>query len=168
VVSHRTDHGSLEEVHDGDVITYRERAFRVRIPQRQAVQESVVVDAEAEPLSVEIDTTNLRAVFDSGVQEYAVKGECVRVLASYAEARLSALDEDGGWVTLAAAYEGWVELGGNPDSPQRRMSWEKGKLRKQLSRQDAPDIQQIFENHTLDGIPVCRLGLASQNIFEVE
>ena len=155
-------------VEDGDIITWKGRPFRVRLPPVEAAPIHDEEESEPEPLSVEIDTTNLRAVFSSGDQEYGVKGECVRVLAAYADARLSALDDEGGWATLQEVYETWVDMGGNPDSPQRRMSWEKGKLRKQLSRQEAPDIQTIFENTTLDGIPVSRLGLRTQDIFEVD
>ena len=140
---HVSDADPLVNAEDGDIVMWRGRPFRVQLPPVDAAPIHDEEEEEPEPLSVEIDATNLRAVFSSGQQEYVVKGECVRVLSAYADARLSALDEEGGWVTLREVFETWVDMGGNPDSPERRMSWEKGKLRKQLTRQEAPDVQSI-------------------------
>jgi hypothetical protein len=90
-----------------------------------------------------IDLSALTATLIQGEAAVEVHGECVRVLAVYARARLDR-GEDG-WLRPAEAYRAWRKLGGSAQSPQQRVEWERARLRGRLARMGVASVDRLFE-----------------------
>ena len=142
---------------DGDVVVLDGRPWRVALPGPVMPTAGTELDLAQPDVYLDVDLPNLTAVFSRGRTQAAVHAEAVRILAVFAMARRDD-SSDGGWLTTAEAFEGWIGLGGNAASPRERIGWLKGKLRTELSTRRVGNIGVLFENRR-DGVPVSRLGL---------
>ena len=105
------------------------------------------------PYEVALDEDDTRATFLQGTASAMVRGECARVLAVFVVARRDDLPR-GGWLTPVAAWDAWVALGGNPQSPVARLAWERAKLRALLARQGVAGLDTLFEVERLPAVRV--------------
>ncbi len=153
---------------DGAVLAVVDRdrgplALRVHAPSAIAATQDSVVDLLAPELALDLDLPGLRATIHQRQGAVTVRGECVRVLAVYLAARRES-SPNGGWLTPDAAWEAWVDLGGNPESSPDRLSWERGKLRSQLARLRVANVGALFEL-SRDGDTVrTRLGVETREL----
>jgi hypothetical protein len=104
---------------------------------------------------VDLHLDDLSATFHQNDSSAVVCGECVRVLALFALAR----QRGEGWLDASEAWALWTELGGSPATSLARMSWERGKLRSQLSRQRVTRLDVLFESRKMGAFVRTRLGL---------
>jgi hypothetical protein len=123
------------------------------------------IDLERAGARVVVDAAELRATFLQGQAEVEVRGECVRVLTVYAQARRHDLPE-GGWLRPAEAWEGWVDLGGSAESPVRRVEWERARLRGRLAREGVAGVERLFEVRREGDTMRTRLGDLSVEVVE--
>jgi hypothetical protein len=119
-------------------------ALRLHAPTDVISTLHTVVDLLRPGLTADFDLVRLRAKLHQGDAAVTVTGECVRVLYTYVQARRRD-HPAGGWLDPFAAWHDWVALGGNASSPADRLSWERGKLRSQLSRIRVANIDALFE-----------------------
>lgn len=82
----------------------------------------------------------------------------------YAQVRSDEPSESGGWLDVASAHALWVELGGKPDTPPVRLSWEKGKVRQALSRQGVGNLDQLFEKRRESNRVYTRLCIKPEDV----
>jgi hypothetical protein len=92
-------------------------------------------------VDVDIDVAARVAVFTQGAAEATVRGECVRVLAVYADARRSG----HGWLTPQEAWERWLAMGAPATWPLERVGWERTRLRAALARARVGGLAALFE-----------------------
>jgi len=163
VTDPRQDHEAPVLLRDGEVIVVDGRAWRVHVPWLPVDTSRRWVDVSDPTCVLDLDRETLCATFTTSRGSVSARGECVRVLLAYAQARR---DEppDEGWLPSAEAHAAWVTLGGNPDSVVERLSWERGKLRTALVRAGATGLEALFERRTWAGVPEFRLGLAPRSI----
>lgn len=117
------------------------RTLRAHVPYVLPATVAPVIDLAAPGVTLEIDLDALTAAVHQGDASAVVRGECVRVLAVFAHARLSG----EGWLDASDAWTRWVDLGGSADTRLDRMSWERAKLRQQLARQRVASLEALFE-----------------------
>lgn len=154
--------GDLRPLRDGDVVVLDGRAWRVALPGPVTPTDGTALDLGSPHLQLDVDCAALTATFTEGRTQAAVHGEPVRVLAAYAIARVE-LDAFGGWLTATEAFDRWVALGGNPQSPRERVGWLKGKLRAELSTRRAGNLAALFENRR-EGGSASRIALSPERI----
>jgi hypothetical protein len=120
------------------------RVLRVHVPGVVSHTAETRVDLQRDGARVIVDVAELRATILQGRAAVEVRGECVRVLAVYAEARGADLPS-GGWLKPAEAHTAWVAQGGRADSPLRRIEWERARLRGRLAREGVASVDRLFE-----------------------
>jgi hypothetical protein len=145
----RLDDPKQEPLADGQVLALQDRslgplAVRLHVPVQVPATADASLDLLDPGLALEIDLNALRATLHQRGGHVVVRGECVRVLGVYLQARRQDLPA-GGWLTPDEAWAAWVALGGNPTSPTERLSWERGKLRTQLARMRVGNVHALFE-----------------------
>ena len=113
--------------------------------------------------TLDVDPEALRATFTFREREVTVEGEAVRILWVFAEVRVAG-SEDGGWMSAAETFAAWQEAGGNPGSSQKRMSWERGKLRTELRRQGVHGASGLFVKKGSGPKTLLRLDLLPERI----
>lgn len=133
-----------EPLADGAIVVVDGRALRVHVPVVEADTLGARVDLGAHDLVVDIDVEAQVARFSQGHAEVSARGACVRLLAAYLAARAANVP-NGGWLTPDEAHAGWVALGGPADASPARVAWERAKLRAQLSRAGATQVDALYE-----------------------
>ncbi len=128
---------------DGHVIAREGVAVRVHAPGAVASTLEAALDL-SRPCFLDLDLETLTASFSGGGSCVTARGECVRVLAAYLEARRMDVPR-GGWLSAVEAHAAWVALGGDASAPLTRLSWERCRLRSVLSRGGAAGVGSLFE-----------------------
>ncbi len=141
------------------------RVLRAHIPGVIVETAETRFDLERAGARVIVDPAEQRATFLQGQAEVEVRGECVRVLAVYARARLDDLPQ-GGWLRPAEAWEGWVASGGSAESPVRRVEWERARLRGRLAREGVAGVERLFEVRREGDTMRTRLGDVAIEVIE--
>lgn len=132
-----------------------ERILRAHVPTPVVATLAPRLDLASAGAALEVDLGAMTAVFHQRDAVATVRGECVRVLAVFLQARL----EGEGWIDASEAWTRWVELGGRGSARLERMSWERGKLRQQLARQGCGALETLFEHRKVGGFVRTRLAL---------
>jgi hypothetical protein len=145
---------------DGDVCVLEGRAFRYLAGVGAAPTLRDLFHVGHPGVALELDLEARRAFFRCASRDVLVSGECVRVLAAYAAARL----EGDGWLTREEAHDRWRALGGRATSGAARLGWERGKLRSQLAQQGVMGVRELFEARLVDGVHEARLAIAPRQI----
>lgn len=129
---------------DGACWLHREgdhvRALRAHLPTAFAATPSGSIDLERGGLHVEVDLARGIATLRQGASHVEVSGNCVRLFAIYGQAR----SVNQGWLTAAAAWAAWSELGGAESSPQEVVAWERARLRARLERARVGNVRHLF------------------------
>jgi len=152
------------QLSDGDLIMHEGRLYRVFCPRLSPPTVVAQLQISMTDCDVTIDLNTLQAVFESSHKATTVKGECVRVLAVYAQARRDEHRVDGGWLSAQEVYDRWVAIGGNPKSKLDRPGFERGKLRTQLTKQGALDVKKLYERQSSGYRTTIRLALDPASI----
>jgi hypothetical protein len=92
-----------------------------------------------------------------------VQGNCVRLFALYARARVAG----EGWLSAAAAWAAWSELGGGESSPQEVVAWERARLRARLERAGVAGVTRLFEQRKRGTYFELRLTGGIEEVLEV-
>ncbi len=129
---------------DGHVLARDDAAVRVHAPGVVATTLEGGVDLSRSGVFLDLDTEARVATFSGAAGGVSARGECVRVLDVYLEARRRDVPR-GGWLSAAEAHAGWVARGGNPEAPLERISWERCRLRSVLARGGAVGVGSLFE-----------------------
>ena len=129
---------------DGDVFVVAGRAYRAHVPDVPEHTVGARMDLRDGSIDLDLDLASRVAVFTQGSAEARVRGECVRVLAVYAEARRRDAPE-GGWLRPDEAWEAWRALGAPTDAPLERLGWERTRLRTNLAHLGVAGLEQLFE-----------------------
>jgi len=137
------------------------RTLRAHVPAVIAPTLASLLDVSRAGLTVEIDLASLTATFLQGPASALVRGECVRALAVYAQARCAG----EGWLDASEAWARWGALGGSRETSLERMSWERGKLRAQLARHRVTGLDTLFARRKVGAFVESRLGLEAAAIF---
>jgi hypothetical protein len=137
------------------------RTLRAHVPTLLAPTLAPRIDVSAPGLTIEIDLAGLAATFTQREVAVTVRGECVRVLAVFAQAR----QQGEGWLDASEAWARWVELGGTRETALDRMSWERGKLRAQLARQRVSGLDGLFARRKVGAFVHVRLAVEPGAIF---
>ena len=153
------------ELRDGDLVSSEGALYRVFLPNEGAPTLVAQLNLMVSDCSVTINLKKLTACFESSQTSLEVNGECVRVLAVYANTRLDEHFDDGGWLSAQSSYQRWLGLGGNPNSNAERLGFERGKLRNQLRRQGVLDVKGLFERQTSGYRTALRLSLNPDQIY---
>ncbi len=143
---------------DGDVLVYASRALRVHLPDTPEPTGRAMIDLRQPGASLELDDASLRATIHQNGVEAVINGEHVRTLAAYAQAR-RADRPAGGWLDTDAAWERWLQLGGNPNSPATRLGWDRGRCRSHLTRVGVTGVEALFETRRMRGVTEIRVAL---------
>jgi hypothetical protein len=154
-----------EGLQDGDILFINARLFRVLSNQVPLPTAQASLDVMHPDCQLDIDLQELTASFTVSSTEAIVHGEFVRTLFVYAQAREQGYVHDGGWLSRQDAHTQWVALGGNQESPEERIGWDRGKLRTQLSTQGATGLRCLFEKKRSGSDVFIRLNLTPQQIF---
>jgi hypothetical protein len=159
------DVDSVPALEPGDVFVHDERVYQL-LETGPLISTDRVGPSIAEPeLGLGFDLERMEARIEGRGWDASVRGECVRVVAAYARARLSDGDGGGGgWLPTEAAFDEWVALGGRPESPQARLGWERGKFRSQLAQQGVSALERLFETRRHGGLAEVRLALTADQI----
>ena len=134
------------------------RALRVHLPDAPEPTVRALIDLRLNRASLEFDDNALRATFHQNGVEAAISGEHVRTLAAYALAR-RADRPAGGWLDTGAAWERWLQLGGNPSSPAARLGWDRGRCRSHLTRVGVTGVEAVFETRRMHRSTEIRLAV---------
>lgn len=137
-----------------------ERILRAHVPTPVVATAAPRLDLASSGATLDVDLADLSAVFHQRDATATARGECVRVLAVFVQARL----EGEGWMDAAEAWTRWVELGGRGSTRLERMSWERGKLRQQLARQGCGALESLFEHRKVGGFVRTRLALEPRQL----
>lgn len=120
------------------------RVLRAHVPDLVAHTTETRVDLARVGVRLWVEPDLLRATLSQGNASVDVQGACVRVLAVYAQARRDDVPS-GGWLRPMDAHAAWIALGGAPESPIRRVEWERSRLRGRLARQGVASVDRLFE-----------------------
>jgi len=131
---------------DGQVLSVRGRIFRVHLPEGLPPTQRSDLVLDHPDCHLDIDVDQLTATFTLGGSECTVRGERVRALVPYAAAAKRQSHGMDSWVEMGAAFDHWVDLGGNKDSARDRIAWERGKLRTRLSELGARGVAGLCES----------------------
>ncbi len=137
------------------------RTLRAHVPYVLPSTVAPVIDLASPGVTLEIDPSSLTATLHQRDAVATIRGECVRVLTAFAQARRTG----DGWMDASEAWTRWVELGGSADTRLDRMSSERGKLRQQLSRQRVTALERLFEHRKTGAFVRTRLGLDPGSVF---
>jgi hypothetical protein len=122
------------------------------------------------PINVEVWLKQMRATITQGSHLTAnLVGAEVRTLAVYAVARHDDVPR-GGWLTRDDAFEEWCACGGPRTSPRDRITWERGKLRAQLSAAGVIGAERLMPTRNLGPGAQVHLGppVESVDLYEAE
>ena len=131
------------------MVKIRDRILRVHAIDLVATTALAPLDVTHRNYRLDIDANELTAAFTVAVVKVMVYGEFVRTLCIYALARSEEHFNDGGWLSRKEAHQRWVAHGGNADSPEERIGWDRGKLRTQLSQHGFIKLKGLFEKKPL-------------------
>ena len=159
-----SDEGKTTGLRDGDVVKIRDRILRVHAVDLAATTARAPLDVTHRNCRLDIDANELTASFTVDAVEAMVHGEFVRTLCIYALARSEEHFDDGGWLSRKEAHQRWVAHGGNADSPEERIGWDRGKLRTQLSQQGVTKLKGLFEKNRSGSDVSIRLNLTPEQI----
>ena len=141
---------------DGELVVLEGRAWRFHSAGVVVPTERSLVDL-ARPLQVFVDLAALSATLVQGEGSVEIRGEHVRTLAVYLRQRQG--DPDGGWLDPTEAWRTWRRLGGNEESPQERVAWDRARLRSHLAAAGVASVDRLFElRRSREGVHV-RLGV---------
>ena len=141
------DEPAGEALRDGQVFLHEGRPFRVQLPEGWAATEVPRFSLSAPALALEWSGEHDRVVLTAGRTSLALTGEPARLLCVYAHAR-----QDGdGWRTNAEALSAFLALGGNPASTERRMNWERSRLRQRLREAGITGVDDLFSKRRYEG-----------------
>ena len=129
---------------DGHVLVQNGDAVRVHAPGVHARTLDATVDLSRSGVYLDVDLSARAATFSGPVGRITVRGECVRVLEVYRAARVADIPA-GGWLAAAEALDAYVALGGPPDAPIERLSWERCRLRAMLTRAGGVGVGALFD-----------------------
>lgn len=155
----------VQPLSDHDVFVAGSRALRVHLPEELARTQGPGLDVLAPDLRLALDGDDRLTVSAAG-GEVVVTGGLARVVAPYIEARIRDLPR-GGWLDLDAAFEGWVERGGDSHSPRLRVTQDRSRLRRKLAGLGLANPDRLFETRQ-DGRWLTRLALTPDQIDWVE
>lgn len=138
---------------DGDVVIASApgepaRLARLHLPAEIPFTDRPPQQLTEAPLQIDLDLPAQTAQLTQGSLHVVLTGAEVRSLAVYAQARAVGVPADG-WLDLDAAYASWRELGGPAESPRDRLTWERGKLRSQLSDLGVAGAAQLFQSRRM-------------------
>jgi hypothetical protein len=153
------------ELRDGDLVSSGGTLYRVFLPLDGPHTLVAQLHLMVTECTVTIDVSRLTAVFESKDAAVTVTGECVRVLAAYAQARLDEHFVEGGWLTAQESHQRWLDLGGNSASAVERLGFERGKLRNQLRKSGVLDAKDLFERQASAHRTLLRIPLTPKQIF---
>jgi len=131
---------------DGDVIHTAERALRVHPPSElwePTVPAWLTLLAPSTFVYVDVLDDTVRLTVSSREREVVIQGSFVRAAAPYVAARLE--PEGDGWLTLAAAFERWLGLGGNRASKPARIAQDRNKICRGLAGNGVGNATALFE-----------------------
>ena len=149
---------------EGEVFRVGDRVLRAHVPQGEFDTEGCRLHLGNPEIEIGIDLEALVARFSDGHLTVEVRGECVRVLAVYAAARVANMPE-GGWLTPDEAFAEWSALGGSTTSEPERIAWERARLRTQLSKGGVGGLDGLFELRREGDTARCRL--STSQAFQV-
>gem|GEM_PF-2027330 len=156
------------ELLDGDTIHVRGRTLRVHASDLSKTTARAALDVTHKDCKLDIDMNELTATFTVNSVEAMVHGEFVRTLAVYAQTRLEEHFDEGGWLSRREAHRRWIEFGGNPDSPEERIGWDRGKLRTQLATQGGTKLKDLFTKSRTGSDVSIRLNLTPEQLSFTE
>jgi len=156
--------GDTGVLSDGDVFVVRGHALRLHCSSEYlATKRSELVMSHSET-RLDIDLPQLGAEFTLSSSALQIKGEVVRTLAVYAEARRDEHFEEGGWLTKEEAYGRWLNLGGSEKSKAERLGWDRGKIRSRLAKGGGSGLKALFETKRGNQGTRVRLGMTPDQI----
>jgi hypothetical protein len=129
---------------DGHVLARGAEAVRVHAPAGIATTMSSPLDLSRPGVFADVDVDARVATFANSAGQVTARGECVRVLEAYLQARRADVPR-GGWLSAQEAHAAYVALGGAADAPLERLSWERCRLRSVLARAGAAGVGTLFE-----------------------
>lgn len=147
---------------DGDVLLIEGRAWRLHLPQRALQIEASTPSLLHADTLLKLDADSLTGAFELGTEQVELPTEHVRVLLPYAEALVNEYDD--AWLTRDEAYERWLDLGGNPESPAQRLGWIRGKVKSALAKRGLADVDALFESKRVGQWYGTRIGLMRDQI----
>jgi len=156
-----------EAPRDGSLRRVEDRVFVVLNIPGLSETDAIPFDLTAPSIQLDLVPHRLEATFTLGLDSVAVRGECVRLLQVYAQARRDDGFDDGGWLTRTDAHAQWVALGGNPNSPPVRVGWDKGKIRSQLEAAGVVGVSALFDNRRKGGVTLSRIALDPSQLKEL-
>jgi hypothetical protein len=151
------DDAPRERLRDGDLFASGRTVWRLLLPEAPVATLRNGFHVGHPEVALDLDVTQLTATFTLHRTSAVARGECVRMLAPYAEARMEEPWDDGGWLHADRVLARWIALGGNPQSDPERAGWEKGRLRSQLAEQGVRGLVGLFERRRVAGRVETRL-----------
>ncbi len=129
---------------DGHVLARDGEAVRVHAPEGLVTTLATAIDLAKPGVFVDVDLGARAATFANRAGQVTARGECVRVLEVYLQARRADVPV-GGWLSAQEALAAYVALGGPSEAPLERLSWERCRLRSVLARAGAAAVGALFE-----------------------
>lgn len=108
-------------------------------PQVTTTQDSIMYFGNY--IFLTCDLKNLSANFSDRSKEVVYKGEGVRVLFVYIQAK----QKGNGWLSTEECFQQWVVVGGNSNSDVTRIKWERNKMCGRLFEMGIINIEMLFE-----------------------
>ena len=152
--------GAPEEAFgEGSVVRAGGRILRVHPGEPVPATVRTRLDLAADGLVIDLNLHERIATLSRGARHedaaVQVRGECVRVLAVFLNARIHG--EHDGWLSAANAWADWNALGGAKDSPIERLAFERAKLRDQLASAGAGSVHALFERRREGSLTLTRV-----------
>lgn len=150
---------------NGEIFVLEGMPYRIWIPQYYVPSRESICAVSTDGYHLDLYAQSLKAVFSWPHHSVELVGEYVRVLILYA---LERKNSDEGWINTQEAYEVWLELGGNANSPIKRLSWERNKLRASLLENKVSQVDSLFERQRHGTQWSHRFTLNPENITIIE
>jgi hypothetical protein len=151
--------GPRQRLEDGDLFSTGQTVWRLLLPEAPVATARNGFHVGHPEVTLDVDLAHLTATFTHHRASAVARGECVRMLVPYAEARVEEAWDDGGWIHAEHVLARWIALGGNAQSGPERVGWEKGRLRSQLAAQGVRGLAGLFERRRYGGRVETRLAM---------
>ncbi len=144
---------------DGEAFLAGDRMLRALLPG--PLPSTVPPHLDLAHRACELELSQDEARLSVGERHVVLRGEAVRVLRVYMDARTQT---EEGWLGFTGAFSAWCALGGNPERSPDRLAWERGKIRARLSRAGVGSVEGLFEVRRVGPATEVRLALPPQRL----
>jgi hypothetical protein len=146
-----------QALQEGDLLLLDGTPWRVHGVSEEPPTARGALDLARPGLRLLVDEDPLRVTLLQGETTLELRGEHLRTLLVYLRARQAA--PDSGWLSPLEAWAAWRALGGNADSPQERIAWDRARLRQQLFQGGVAHVERLFESRRQGQGVQIRLGV---------